>query len=71
MNYRYRFMTVGAAISTNADPVASIGLSFDRFRLVYFADYSKNSLKGKRMLSHQLSLRFTSKPNKNSRKLMY
>ena len=71
VNFRYRFMTVGGALSTALDPVASIGLSFDHFRIAYMTDYSMNNLTGNRMLSHQLSLRFVTKPAKNSRKLVY
>lgn len=70
VNFRYRFMTVGASLSTQLDPVASIGLSFDRFKISYVTDYTTNNITGNRLLSHQLSLRFVSKPNRNSRKLM-
>jgi hypothetical protein len=70
VNYRYRFMTVGASISTDLDPVGSIGLSFDRFKFSYMTDYTMNNIVGKRMLSHQLSIRITSKPSRNSNKLL-
>lgn len=70
VNYRYRFMTVGASISTDLDPVGSIGLSFDRFKLSYMTDYTMNNVVGKRMLSHQLSIRITSKPSRSSTKLL-
>lgn len=70
VNFRYRFMTIGASLSTQLDPVASIGLSFDHFKIAYTTDYTTNNLMGSRMLSHQLSLRFVTKPSKNSRKLL-
>jgi len=70
VNFRYRFMTIGASLSTQLDPVASIGLSFDHFKISYLADYTTNNLTGNRLLSHQVSLRFVTKPNRNSRKLL-
>jgi type IX secretion system PorP/SprF family membrane protein len=69
-NYRLNWLTIGAAISDKVEPAASLGLKFDRFSLVYNADYLKSALTGKQLLSHQLSVRIMSKPNRYGRKLL-
>lgn len=70
VNYRLNWLTVGAAISDKVEPAASLGVKFDRFSLVYNADYLKSALTGKQMLSHQLSVRIMSKPSRYGRKLL-
>jgi hypothetical protein len=70
VNFRYRFMTVGGAVSTGLEPVGSLGITFDHFRLAYVTDYSMNQISGQRMLSHQISLRIVTKPSKYGRKLL-
>jgi hypothetical protein len=70
VTYRYRFMTIGGALSTGLEPVGSLGITFDHFRLAYVTDYSMNQISGQRMLSHQLSLRFVTKPTKHGHKLL-
>jgi len=70
VNYRLNWLTVGGAISDKMEPAASLGVKFDRFSLVYNADYLKSALTGKQMLSHQLSVRIMSKPNRYGRKLL-
>jgi type IX secretion system PorP/SprF family membrane protein len=70
VNYRYRFMTIGGALSTELEPVGSLGITFDHFRLAYVTDYSMNQISGQRMLSHQISLRFVTKPTKHGHKLL-
>lgn len=70
MNYRFNWLTIGAAISDKVEPAGSIGMKFDRFSLIYNADYLKSALTGKQMLSHQLSVRIMSKPNRYGRKLL-
>lgn len=70
VNYRFNWITVGAAISDKVEPAGSIGLKFDRFSLIYNADYLKSALTGKQMLSHQVSVRIMSKPTGYGRKLL-
>lgn len=70
VNYRYRFMTIGGSISTRLEPVGSIGVAFDHFKIAYITDYSLNQINGQRMLSHQLTLRFVTKPSKHGHKLL-
>lgn len=69
-NYRLGWFTVGGAVSTNMEPAASLGLKFEHFALQYNADYLTSTMSGKPALSHQLSLRFTSKPSRYGRKLL-
>ena len=70
VNYRFNWFTVGAAISDKVEPTASIGIKFERFSLVYNADYLKSSLTNKQSLSHQVSVRIMSKPKKYGYKLL-
>lgn len=67
MNYKVRrnvmknnYFTVGAAVSSSLEPAASLGMKFDRFSLIYNADYSQSRMTNDRSLSHQLVLRFIS-----------
>lgn len=69
-NFRWNWLTVGAAISSGKDPSASIGLKFDHFALTYSADYTKSVMTGQPSLSHQLTLRFVSKPSQFGRRLL-
>lgn len=70
VNYRYNWFTLGAAVSDKLEPAASIGMKFDRFSLIYNADYLTSAISGKQMLSHQISVRIMSKPNRYGRKLL-
>lgn len=65
--FRYSWLTLGGAVSTNLDPAASIGLKFNRFMLTYSMDYVKNIIDNKRYLSGQLLLRFTMRQTKYGR----
>lgn len=71
MTFRYHWLTLGGAISTNLDPAASVGLKFNRFMLTYSMDYAKNQVYNKRFLSGQLSLRFTMRQTKYGRKFNF
>jgi type IX secretion system PorP/SprF family membrane protein len=62
VNFRYKWIRLGAAVSSNLEPSASIGLRFNHFTLMYNADYTKSALLNKSSLSHQLTLRFNTKP---------
>jgi type IX secretion system PorP/SprF family membrane protein len=68
LNARYEWITMGAAISSKADLVGSIGLKFNRFAVNYNMDYTHSYLFNKQIISHQLSLRFVAFSNKNRQK---
>jgi type IX secretion system PorP/SprF family membrane protein len=58
LNTRYEWFTLGAAVSSKADLVGSVGLKFKRFAVNYNMDYTHSYLLDKQVISHQLSLRF-------------
>jgi hypothetical protein len=62
INYRYKWLRIGAAVSSNFEPSASLGLTFKHFTVAYNADYTKSALLSKSLFSHQLTLRFNTKP---------
>jgi hypothetical protein len=64
INYRWEWFNVGASVSTNLDPAASIGVNIKKFYLNYNADYTTSLLTNKRSLSHQISLRLLIKPSR-------
>jgi len=68
-NFRAYWLTLGASISTNQDPAASIGIvsSDKRFSLMYNVDYMRSIMTNERSLSHQLTLRIVGKQSKGRR----
>jgi type IX secretion system PorP/SprF family membrane protein len=68
VNARYEWITMGAAVSSNADLVGSLGMKFNRFAVTYNMDYTHSYLFDKQIISHQLSLRFVAFSNKNRQK---
>ncbi len=69
-NFRWNWFTLGGGISSNMEPAGSIGLKFDHFALTYNADYVESAMTGRSALSHQLTLRFVSKPSRFGRRLL-
>ena len=69
-NFRWNWFTVGGSISSNMEPAGSLGLKFDHFALSYNADYVESAMTGQRGLSHQLTLRFVSKPSRFGKRLL-
>jgi len=69
-NIRWNWFTMGGSISSNLEPAASVGLKFDHFALSYNADYVESTMTGQRSLSHQVTLRFVSKPSRFGRRLL-
>ena len=63
INARWRWLTIGGAMSNGFDPAASIGFKFKYFLLQYNTDYSLSLMNNKREFSHQLTLRFLGKPS--------
>jgi len=69
-NYRVNWFTVGAGISSNAEPAASIGLKFKHVAINYNADLTHSQLFHKNILSHQISLRFLTNPSRFGKRLL-
>jgi type IX secretion system PorP/SprF family membrane protein len=70
VNVRYHWLTLGGAISSNLEPAASIGLKFSHFMIAYNADYTFSQYLNGSRLSHQLTLRFLSKPSRIGQRLL-
>ncbi len=68
-NLQWNWFTFGTAVSSQAEPIASIGMKFKQFTLSYTADYSKSIAMDKSLLSHQLSLRINGKTSRFGRRL--
>jgi type IX secretion system PorP/SprF family membrane protein len=68
VNARYEWITMGAAVSSNADFVGSLGMKFNRFAVNYNMDFTHSYLFDKQIISHQLSLRFVAFSNNNRQK---
>ncbi|MCH2230783.1 MAG: type IX secretion system membrane protein PorP/SprF [Crocinitomicaceae bacterium] len=69
-NARFSWLTFGASVSTNLEPAASLGLKFKQFSIQYNADYTKSLMTSHQSLSHQVSLRFTAKPNRFGKRIL-
>lgn len=67
---KLKWLTVGGAISSNLEPAASIGLKFQQFAITYNADYTQSALLNQRSLSHQMTIRFVSKPSRIGQRLL-
>lgn len=69
-NTRLSWLTFGASVSTSLEPAASIGMKFKQFAIQYNADYTKSVMTNHQSLSHQVSLRFTAKPNRFGKRIL-
>lgn len=69
-NLRLKWLTIGAAISSNLEPAASLGMKFQHFALTYNADYTQSALLNQQSLSHQLTIRFVTKPSRIGQRLL-
>ena len=69
-NFGIKWFNVGAAVSSNLEPAASIGVKFDHFALTYNADYTQSAMISNHALSHQLTLRFNTKPSRIGQRLL-
>lgn len=70
VNLRYEWLTIGGAVSSKFEPAASIGMKFDHFMLTYNADLTHSQLLNKEILSHQVTIRFLSKPSRIGQRLL-
>lgn len=69
-NFRYGWLTVGGALSSNMEYAASLGLKFDHFMITYNADMTKSVMTNSMQLSHQLTVRFLTKPSRVGQRLL-
>ena len=69
-NLRLSKFTFGASVSSSLEPAASIGLKFDRVAIQYNADYLKSVMTSNQSLSHQITVRFTAKPNRFGKRIL-
>jgi type IX secretion system PorP/SprF family membrane protein len=68
--FRYHWLTAGLAVSDDFEPAASLGIKFKQFMFVYSADYLKSTQLNKSSLSHQLTIRITTKPSRFAQRLL-
>ncbi len=68
-NFQWNWFTLGAAVSSNAEPIASVGMKFKHFVLSYTADYSKSNSLNKQLLSHQVSIRINGNTSRFGKRL--
>lgn len=69
-NFRYQWMTLGGAVSSNLEPAASIGVKLKHVMITYSSDYTHSMALNKNAFSHQLTLRFLSNPSRFGRRLL-
>jgi hypothetical protein len=69
-NMKYHWITLGGAISNKLEPAASIGVKFDHIMIAYNADYTQSGMLNNSGLSHQLTIRFLSKPSRVGQRLL-
>jgi type IX secretion system PorP/SprF family membrane protein len=70
VNFRYHWLTIGGAVSSDLEPAASLGLKFDHFMITYNADYTRSQMLNSSSLSHQVTIRFLSKPSRVGQRLL-
>lgn len=58
VNYRAGWFTIGASASTRKEFTASVGMKFDKFKLVYSYDHTESMLTNQRFGSHNIGIRF-------------
>ena len=69
-NFRYEWLQIGAAASSNLDLAGSFGTVFKKFSFHYNVDYTKSRLLDRQILSHQVTMRILLKPNRYDSKLI-
>ncbi len=69
-NFTCYWLNVGGAISSKLEPAASVGIKFKRFMLQYNADFTNSQLYSSKNLSHQITLRFLTKPSRVGQRLL-
>ncbi len=69
-NFRVYWLSFGGAISSNLDPAASAGIKLKNLMVQYNMDLTRSSMLNKQLLSHQLTLRFTTKAGRVGQRLL-
>jgi len=69
-NAHYNWLTFGGAISSNLEPSVSLGMKLDHFMITYNADMVNSEMLQKSSLSHQITIRFLSKPGRVGQRLL-
>ena len=69
-NYHLNWFTMGAAVSSNLEPSASLGIKTNHFLLNINSDYTYSLMSDKKALSYQVTLRFLGKPNIFAKRLL-
>jgi type IX secretion system PorP/SprF family membrane protein len=63
-NYRFNWMTLGGSISHNKDFTASVGMKFEKFKLVYHYDHTTSTLSNTQIGSHNIGIRINGSTKK-------
>lgn len=66
LNYRLNKFTIGGGYSSNNDYTVSVGLKYDKFKLVYHYDRTRNTVLDGQFGSHNIGIRFNGN-KKNAR----
>jgi len=69
-NFKLNWLTIGGAISSRLDPAVSAGIKLKHFMFQYNMDLTHSTMLNKQLLSHQLTLRFTTKAGRVGQRLL-
>ena len=69
-NINHRSIHFGVAANDNIDLALSAGVDAKKLRFIYNIDYSESRVDQKKYVSHQLTLRYKLKPNRNARRIL-
>lgn len=64
-NFRFNSFTFGGSISQKKDFTASIGMKFERFKLVYHYDHTYSTVLNKQIGSHNVGIRINGRTKKS------
>lgn len=65
LNFRFHKFTLGGSMSHKKDFVASIGMKFDNFKLIYQYDHTYSTLMDGQFGSHNIGIRFNGSTKKS------
>jgi type IX secretion system PorP/SprF family membrane protein len=65
LNFRFHAFTLGGSISHKKDFVGSIGMKFERFKLIYQYDHTYSTLMDGQFGSHNIGVRFNGSSKKS------
>lgn len=64
-NFRFNSFTFGGSISQKKDFTASVGMKFERFKLVYHYDHTHSAVLDKQIGSHNIGIRINGRTKKS------